>query len=308
MRASTGLYIEIRMKADMESVWRLTQEPGFHERWDLRFTRIKYLPKASEEDLQRFVYETRIGFGLAVRGTGESVATRLSPDGTATSSLKFASEDKLSLISEGVGYWKYVPASDGLRFLTWYDYRTRYGYLGKLADAVFRPLMGWATAWSFDRLRLWAEDGITPETSLHMSAIHALCRVSLAGVWIWHGLVPKLLFRDADEQIMLAQAGVAARWLPWVGVAEIMFGLLVLGIWRWRGIFLLQIVLMLGALGAVAIQSPAYLSHAFNPVTLNLLVVMVAAVGWIASNNLPSATKCLRKAPVKGFDKRQGPA
>ena len=25
MRASTGLYIEIRMKADMESVWRLTQ-------------------------------------------------------------------------------------------------------------------------------------------------------------------------------------------------------------------------------------------------------------------------------------------
>ena len=222
MRASTGLYIEIRMKADMESVWRLTQEPGFHERWDLRFTRIKYLPKASEEDLQHFVYETRIGFGLAVRGTGESVATRLSPDGTTTSSLKFASEDKLSLISEGAGYWKYVPASGGLRFLTWYDYRTRYGYLGKLADAVFRPLMGWATAWSFDRLRLWAEDGITPETSLHMSAIHALCRVSLAGVWIWHGLVPKLLFRDADEQIMLAQAGVAAQWLPWVGVAEIM--------------------------------------------------------------------------------------
>ena len=173
-----------------------------------------------------------------------------------------------------------------------------------MADRVFRPLMGWATAWSFDRLRIWAEDGITPETSLRMSAIHAFCRLSLAGVWVWHGLVPKLLFRDADEQIMLAHAGVAARWLQWVGVAEIMFGLLVFGLWRWRGMFLLQAALMLAALCTVAMESPAYLSHAFNPVTLNLLVVVVAAVGWIASSNLPSATRCLRKAPLKVSDKR----
>ena len=25
--------------------------------------------------------------------------------------------------------------------------------------------MGWATAWSFDRLRLWLEEGIDPATS-----------------------------------------------------------------------------------------------------------------------------------------------
>jgi hypothetical protein len=31
---------------------------------------------------------------------------------------------------------------------------------------VFRPLMGWATAWSFDRLRLWCERGISPARSL----------------------------------------------------------------------------------------------------------------------------------------------
>ena len=308
MRAATGLYIEIRIKAGMDQVWRLTQEPDFHQRWDLRFTRIEYLPKVSEEDPQRFLYETPIGFGLVIRGTGESVATRLSPDGTATSSLKFASEDKLSLISEGAGYWRYVPTSEGLRFLTWYDYRTRHGLAGRIVDAVFRPLIRWATAWSFDRLRIWAEDGITPETSLRMSAIHALCRLSLAGVWVWHGLVPKLLFRDADEQIMLAQAGVAARWLPWVGFGEIVFGVLVFGLWRWRGMFLLQVALMLAALFAVATKSPAYLSHAFNPVTLNLLVVVLAVVGWIASSNLPSATRCLRNAPLKVSDNRQEPA
>lgn len=308
MRAATGLYVEIRMKAGLDQVWSLTQAPDLHQRWDLRFTSIEYLPKVNEEDPQRFLYETRIGFGVAIRGTGESIATRFSPDGTATSSLKFASEDKLSLISEGAGYWKYVPTPDGLRFFTWYDYRTRHHLVGRMADLVFRPLMGWATAWSFDRLRIWAEDGITPETSLRMSAIHALCRLSLAGVWIWHGLVPKLLFRDMDEQIMLAQAGVAGGWLPWVGVAEIVFGLLVLGLWRWRGMFLLQAALMLAALCAVAKKSPAYVSHAFNPVTLNLLVVVVAVVGWIASSNLPSATRCLRKAPLKVSDGRQEPA
>ena len=85
MRTSPGLYVEIRIKAGMDQVWRLTQEPGVHQRWDLRFTRIEYLLKASEEDPQRFLYETRIGFGLAIGGTGESVATRLSPDGPATS-------------------------------------------------------------------------------------------------------------------------------------------------------------------------------------------------------------------------------
>ena len=167
--------------------------------------------------------------------------------------------------------------------------------------------MDWATAWSFDRLRIWAEEGITPETSLRMSAIHALCRVSLAGVWVWQGLVPKLLSHDADEQVMLAQAGVAIEWLPWIGGAEILFGLLVLRLWHWRGIFLLQIWMMLVALGAVAMRSPMYLSHAFNPVILNLLVVSVAMVGWIASNNLPNASRCLRTAPLQVSDRKQEP-
>lgn len=80
------------------------------QRWDLRFTRIEYLPKNSEHDPQRFLYETKIGFGLAIHGTGESVANRMAADGAATSSLKFASQDRLSLISAGAGYWKYVPS------------------------------------------------------------------------------------------------------------------------------------------------------------------------------------------------------
>ncbi|MBC7763625.1 MAG: SRPBCC family protein, partial [Candidatus Saccharibacteria bacterium] len=35
---------------------------------------------------------------------------------------------------------------------------------GRLLDRVMiRPLVGWMTAWSFDRLRIWAETGVEPE-------------------------------------------------------------------------------------------------------------------------------------------------
>jgi hypothetical protein len=173
----------------------------------------------------------------------------------------------------------------------------RFGAAGRVLDRFLRPVIGWATAWSFDRMRLWAERDIAPETSLRLSAIHALCRFAVAAVWLWHGLVPKLIARDADERIMLAHAGLPAAWLPWIGAAEIAMALLVLSTWRWRGMFVLQAFLMLAALLAVALRSPAYLTHAFNPVTLNLLIVALAGIGWIASKDLPTASHCLRVDP-----------
>jgi hypothetical protein len=292
-----GIYVEVLIRAPLERVWELTQRPDEHQRWDLRFSRIEYLPKSSEFEPQRFLYETRIGFGLAIRGTGKSIATRVSGDGTAISSLEFFSEDRLSLIRDGAGYWRYIPTAEGLRFLTWYDYSVRFGAAGRMLDCGFRPLIGWATAWSFDCLRLWAERGIVPEASRRMAAVHGLARIAISGVWLWHGLVPKLIFRDLDESILLARTGLPSTWLPWIGVAEVGIGLLVLLTWRWRGMFVVQALLMIGALLAVAVNSPAYLTHAFNPVTLNLMVVALAFIGWIASAGLPTAARCLRVDP-----------
>jgi hypothetical protein len=167
----TGLYIEARIHASLDDLWARTQDPSLHQRWDLRFTEITYLPRAEGEP-QRFRYATRVLPFLAVAGTGVSAGERERPDGTRTSALRFSSPSRLSLLAEGSGYWRYVPDGDGVRdgargevrFLTGYDYRPRWGVFGAVADRVlFRPLMGWATAWSFDRLRLWLERGITPE-------------------------------------------------------------------------------------------------------------------------------------------------
>src|SRR5204862_847803 len=136
-------------------------------------------------------YTTQIGFGLGIRGEGETVG-KSEIDGSRTSALKFWSEDHKSLIREGSGYWQYLPAAAGIRFLTWYDYSTRFGSAGRLFDAlVFRPLIGWATAWSFDRLRLWLEKQIHPCSSLRQSLIYMLARLTVAFIWIYQGLVPK---------------------------------------------------------------------------------------------------------------------
>ncbi|MGW3013154.1 hypothetical protein ACWC9R_30670 [Streptomyces sp. NPDC001219] len=183
-----GLYVEARIRAGLDEVWDRSQLPDRHQRWDLRFTEIDYLPCAPGEP-QHFRYATRVLPLLTVHGTGVSAGERNRPDGTRTSALRFSSAHPLSLIEEGRGYWRYVPDGDALRFLTGYDYRPRWGRFGRIVDRlVFRPLMGWATAWSFDRLRLWCERGITPERSLR----HALAEVfvRIAAVLVTAAVVP----------------------------------------------------------------------------------------------------------------------
>lgn len=293
-----GIYVEILIRENLERIWELTQKPELHERWDLRFTRIEYLPRPNRAEPQRFLYQTRIGFGLAIEGTGESIGEFAKDTGDTTSSLKFASSDRKSLIRQGSGYWRYVPVEGGIRFFTWYDYQVRFGLLGRFIDRLcFRRLIGWATAWSFDRLRLWAELDQTPENSMSAALIHAIARITLAFIWIWHGLIPKLIFRQSDERAMLTQAGLPVEWLPWIGAAEIAFGLLVLFTWNRRVVLVANALLMVAATVAVAINSPAYLTSAFNPVTLNLAVIALSILGWIASRSLPTARRCLRRDP-----------
>ncbi|MEU0414813.1 hypothetical protein ABZ307_44605 [Streptomyces griseorubiginosus] len=176
------LYIEARIRADLDDLWTRTQDPSQHQRWDLRFTRIHYLPRAEGEP-QRFRYATRVLPGLTVAGTGVSAGERERPDGTRTSALRFASPHPLSLLAEGSGYWRYIPDAEGVTFLTGYDYRPRWGRIGAVADRLlFRPLMGWATAWSFDRLRLWLERGITPERALRTWLAELLVRALVVTV------------------------------------------------------------------------------------------------------------------------------
>jgi hypothetical protein len=159
-----ALYVETLVRRDVDDLWERTQDPARHERWDARFSRIRYLPRPDPDRPQRFRYAVTVAPGLTVAGIGETAGERRRPDGSGTSALTFWSDDPRSPLRRGSGYWRYVPTADGVRFLTGYDYDVRWGAAGRALDRVaLRPLMGWLTAWSFDRLRLWAERGLAPE-------------------------------------------------------------------------------------------------------------------------------------------------
>lgn len=308
--ARPGIYVEIPIRACMEELWDKTQNPQLHQRWDLRFSQIEYLPRPADGP-QRFLYRTRIGVGLKIDGRGESTGTRDGEKGERTSSLKFWSDDRKSLIETGSGYWKYVPVSteylqsddadsrSTIRFFTWYDYQTRFGVLGRLIDQFcFRPLLGWATAWSFDRLRLWIEKGIPPETSRDRAMVYTLARGATTFIWLYHGLVPKLLYHDRIELDLMSRITPVA-WVrtgtTFAGVLELGFAFLLILLWRQSWLLWVTMVLMLAGIPIVACTSPEYLHAAFNPVTLNISLAAFAAIALVARRDLASAAHCLRK-------------
>jgi len=294
-----GIYVETNIHCPMGDLWAKTQTPELHQQWDLRFSDISYLPRPDESQPQRFRYATRIGFGIAITGEGETVGTQ-EAGGLRTSALKFWSTDPRSLIREGSGYWKYIPTANGIRFLTWYDYTVRFEFLGRCFDAaVFRPLMGWATAWSFDRLRFWLEKDLNPKDAAQHAFIHGIARAGLAFVFIYHGLVPKLLGPHADEIAMLRAAGFPgekiAGALALLGVAEIILGLcfLIFPFRRWP--IFVALGVLLAATIVVLVSAPQYLVAAFNPISLNLAVAGLAIIDLIAITRTPSAARCRRK-------------
>lgn len=311
------IYVEARIRCPLEALWQHTQQPELHQQWDLRFTEITYLPRPTEAAPQQFLYATRIGFGLGVAGRGESQGTR-EKNGERTSVLKFWSHEWVSLIQEGAGYWKYVPTPDGLRFFTKYDYQTRFGTPGQWLDRLaFRPLIGWATAWSFDCLRLWLETGQRPAVSRRLGLFDWLTRATLGAVWVYQGVVPKLLFPDTGELSILQGAGfsvaAAHRVAAAVGVGEILFGLLfwLLPARRLRPVYWLHLVGLL-VLGAGALFSqPVVFVAPFNPLTLNVALMALAAGRLLLPEDIvPSASRCLRRPPAlpKPVAQRMRPA
>ncbi|WP_194543441.1 DoxX-like family protein [Paenibacillus sp. JZ16] len=304
------IYVELDIQSDMDKLWTLTQKPELHQQWDLRFSEIHYVPEA-DSDIQRFLYKTRIGFGLEVTGSGATKTAVHPKTGKRISVLRFGSDQRSSLIREGSGYWKYQDkGSGGIRFSTQYDYKTRFGLAGAWFDRLlFRPLFGLATAWSFDVLRLWAEKDIPPLATIRKAFIHALSVMMLVVLWCYEGLVPKLLFPEAGELDLLRQSGLAGEQeglvLTLLGIAEIGVGLLTLlfhksRLW-YRLLMSLLAILMLGAW----ITDPQLMKAPFNPLTLSGSMMGFCLMASLSAVDLPSAYRPARK-PVPGDKSRKG--
>ncbi|MBF7073407.1 DoxX-like family protein [Glaciecola sp. MH2013] len=107
-----------------------------------------------------------------------------------------------------------------------------------------------------------------------LAHISTVSRLLLGFLFIYHGLVPKILWLSEVEihLVEISGAGIPASIAsPLAGVAEILLGFSII-LWRQS---LIPIYVAAGLLVAlllyVCIASPSYLIEAFNPVTTNML-------------------------------------
>ncbi|SHF91691.1 DoxX-like family protein [Ornithinibacillus halophilus] len=295
------IYVEIPIKTEMDKLWTTTQTPELHEQWDLRFSNITYLPK-KEGEPQHFSYRTNIGLGISIEGWGKSVGSYHADDGARTSSLHFGTNQRISPIREGRGYWKYQPQEEGtIKFLTQYNYETNFGFIGKVIDQfLFRPMMGWGTALSFDVLKRWLEQGESPRSQFVRFFATWVLSFFFIFIWLYHGLVPKLIFMHPDEVTMITNVIPLtfdqAKLLAYIaGGLEIAFA----GIWLFyrnkRRLFQIQTVIFPFLMVGAIFSEPAYLQQPFNPLTFNLALAVLSLIGLMISRDTPTAKACKRK-------------
>jgi uncharacterized membrane protein YphA (DoxX/SURF4 family) len=122
--------------------------------------------------------------------------------------------------------------------------------------------------------------------------VHAIARLAVAGVFLWHGLVPKLIFRHPDEAVMLTDAGVSAATatlgVTAAGIGEVVLGIGLIIFWRARAPLVVIIGLMATAIVLVGWHSPRFLVSAFNPITLNSCVIALATIALLTSRDHPA--------------------
>jgi uncharacterized membrane protein YphA (DoxX/SURF4 family) len=128
--------------------------------------------------------------------------------------------------------------------------------------------------------------------------VHAIARVSLAVIFAYQGLIPKIVTQHPHEIELLHNAGVPAGFVhiavAALGVVELILSALLIFLWRQRWPASLSLGGVIAAAAVVGVSSPHYFEAAFNPFSMNLAVACLAAVDLLVLSGLPSAARCGR--------------
>ena len=104
--------------------------------------------------------------------------------------------------------------------------------------------------------------------------VNIVSRYLLGFLFIYHGLVPKILWLSTAEVHLVDISGIgisATIMSPLAGVLEILLGCAIIFLRKLKIIIYAAAGALLGLLAYVAVMSPEYLIDAFNPVTTNIL-------------------------------------
>ena len=119
-----------------------------------------------------------------------------------------------------------------------------------------------------------------------LERIRRLCNFTVAGIWLYQGLVPKLLGPHRDELAMSAAFGIPPAFQAPVsyaaGVGELLLGMCILLLPRRAWPQLVSALATAVLLAFVAIYTPSYLFGAFNPVVINVASIALSIVALLA--------------------------
>ena len=110
--------------------------------------------------------------------------------------------------------------------------------------------------------------------------------LTVAGIWLYQGLVPKLLGPHPDEVAMSMAFGIPQNLQAPVshaaGAGEVLLGLLILLLPHRAWPQILSAVSTAVLLAFVVIYVPHFLAGAFNPVVMNVASIALSIVALIA--------------------------
>ena len=113
-------------------------------------------------------------------------------------------------------------------------------------------------------------------------------RMTLAFVFIYHGLVPKIIWLSSVE-VSLANAhnfGFSAELISTIaGVMEIVLGLCIVLLRKSLTPIYIAIIMLVALLVDVVFVMPMLLVDAFNPVTINISSIVVGYLIVITQQN-----------------------
>ena len=121
--------------------------------------------------------------------------------------------------------------------------------------------------------------------------IYKLSRYTLAAIFFYHGLVPKLLFKHEQEVLM------NDTMMPFVpeqtallvsGGMEIVLAVLFVVLYRNLWLNYIAIFFLVSVTLGIGVMLPQLLTYAFNPFSLNLAVVALALINIWSMERLPT--------------------
>ena len=116
---------------------------------------------------------------------------------------------------------------------------------------------------------------------MNKNSSEKISRYSLAAIFFYHGLIPKVIFKSEQEVLM------NNAFLPFLeknfalissGIAEIVYALALLALPKNKILLYPAMVFSVIATIAIAFKLPELMTHAFNPFSINLAVFSFALI------------------------------